>query len=565
MPWTITDVDRFKRGLTPAQKRQWVQVANDALRRCLQRGGNQRRCESSAIRQASGVVGHSESNKDMKTNILTMQFISELELNSNYEVRTEQYEGREHLVVPVIMMVEGVHEGSRGAVLHTANDLGHSPGAYNGIPVVVYHPQDEDGAFISANAPGVLDQSMVGRVFNTRFEDNKLRAEAWLDVQRMAAVSPLALSYITEQHPLEVSLGLFNDEEEVEGEWNNEHYIAIAHNHQPDHLALLPAGVGACSWEDGCGIRTNQKGGNDVKNDLTSKMKEFSKEGFCINEITCNVEQGFRELVQNAQAKLDRMDDDMKIHFLQEIYNDYMVYEIRRRNGDGQGGVELYRRDYEVNNNNEIEFTGDPQRVRREVEYVVQKLIRTKRNNNQRKETQMSDTKKHECDTCEQLIQKLIANEQTNFAEEDREWLVNLSEDQLKKLDPPEVKAPRVNKEKDGPKVTTNTDNNDDPNKKTEKPVQGIEALTDEQKAALAYGEKQLKARRTELVQTIQANAKDVWTNEELEKMDLDLLEKVSESIKPVTDYSAVVGGMYNNTSDELLLPAGVEVREDKK
>ena len=67
MPWTTTDVDRHKRGLTDQQKRQWVRIANSVLASCLSRGGQQSTCEGSAIRQASGVVGN--SSKDIQNNI----------------------------------------------------------------------------------------------------------------------------------------------------------------------------------------------------------------------------------------------------------------------------------------------------------------------------------------------------------------------------------------------------------------------------------------------------------------------------------------------------------------
>lgn len=67
MPWTVGDVDRHKRGLTDAQKRRWVRIANSALASCLARGGSQSTCDASAIRQASGVVG--QSKNDIQNNI----------------------------------------------------------------------------------------------------------------------------------------------------------------------------------------------------------------------------------------------------------------------------------------------------------------------------------------------------------------------------------------------------------------------------------------------------------------------------------------------------------------
>jgi len=501
----------------------------------------------------------------------TLKFV--IESNASYTIRTAMYEGREHIIVPVVMMVEGVHNGSRGPVFHSAEELGHIPQAFNGIPVVINHPQDENNDFVSANSPSIIEEIGVGKIFNTRFQDNKLRGEAWLDVQRLAAVSPEALQYIRNSQPLEVSLGMFNDEDQTEGDWNGEHYEAIAYNHRPDHLALLPGGVGACSWTDGCGIRVNKKGGNDVS-EATKKtaktvtetlqvMKEFSNEGFYLQEIVCHVERGYKELVINTQAKLDRMDDDMKVHFLQEIFDDYMVYEVRRRENTSQGnGIELYRRDYSIGTNGEIEFTSDPVRVQRNVEYVVQKgLKRTKFNSNKNNEN-MSKT--HDCVDCEKKIQALIVNEDTRFTDDDREWLTTLGEDQLDKLAPPEKKPEVVDEGKEKkaePEVNKKKGDDGEDGKKSV-----MELLTAEQKAALAYGEKQMKARQAELIQSIQANTEKVWTDEELNAMDLEVLEKVAESVKPVSDYSAAGGAtITDNVGEDNLYPAGIEVgKEDK-
>lgn len=57
MPWVVEDVDRFKKGLTDRQKRQWVAIANSALARCREEGG--RDCERRAIIRANGAVEES--------------------------------------------------------------------------------------------------------------------------------------------------------------------------------------------------------------------------------------------------------------------------------------------------------------------------------------------------------------------------------------------------------------------------------------------------------------------------------------------------------------------------
>lgn len=56
MPWTVDDVDRHNKNLTPEQKKTWVSVANAALERCKKLGGSNAECDASAIRQANSVV-----------------------------------------------------------------------------------------------------------------------------------------------------------------------------------------------------------------------------------------------------------------------------------------------------------------------------------------------------------------------------------------------------------------------------------------------------------------------------------------------------------------------------
>jgi hypothetical protein len=60
MPWTVADVDRHKKGLTDAQKKQWVAAANTSLQDCLGEGGSQKTCEGRAIRIANAAVDEGE-------------------------------------------------------------------------------------------------------------------------------------------------------------------------------------------------------------------------------------------------------------------------------------------------------------------------------------------------------------------------------------------------------------------------------------------------------------------------------------------------------------------------
>jgi uncharacterized protein len=71
MPWSISDVDRFNKGLSDKEKAQWVAVANSVYESCIKDGGTDNICAVSAIKQANGVVAkrddESVSNIETRT------------------------------------------------------------------------------------------------------------------------------------------------------------------------------------------------------------------------------------------------------------------------------------------------------------------------------------------------------------------------------------------------------------------------------------------------------------------------------------------------------------------
>ena len=328
----------------------------------------------------------------------------------DYVLRIDQLEGVNHWVVPVIMMVEGVHNGSRGALLYTAEELGKIPGSWNGIPVIIDHP--EEG---SANATPELTKQVVGRVFNTQMDGLKLRAEAWININRIQNISEEAYNYIKDHRALDVSVGVFSEEDDEQGVFNNEEYRAIARHLRPDHLALLPHGQGACSWDDGCGVRTNktnEKGEKNVNDELKkSSIEELLDQGYVKNGLTEN-EAGFREIMTNIQQKLDQLDNSVRMHFLEELFDDHFVYRVHNRES---GETEFFKRNYVVNADGSVEFESDPVQVRKQVTFeTVNKMKRTKTS----KTNSMKENKK----PCE-LAKSIIENKANKFTEDDREWL----------------------------------------------------------------------------------------------------------------------------------------------
>jgi hypothetical protein len=169
--------------------------------------------------------------------------------------KTATLEGRPHFVVPVVMGVPGVWNGSNGPLLYTPKDLADAVPLWDGKPVVCYHPDMNSRCM--AGSPSVFNRQRVGTLFNTRFQDGKLKAEAWLDPARLSHVDKRVFDAVTTGKMMEVSTGLFTDNEQKSGTFNGKPYIGIARSHLPDHLAILPDEVGACSIAMGAGLCRN--------------------------------------------------------------------------------------------------------------------------------------------------------------------------------------------------------------------------------------------------------------------------------------------------------------------
>lgn len=171
------------------------------------------------------------------------------------KVRRCKLEGKMHVVVPCVMITEGVHEGNNGPGLYREKDTADTAVAWNHRPVVVYHPK-KNGKGISAADPDVLNSSKVGIVLNTRWDakKKKLRCDVWLNEARCNEVDDRILTAINNGEQVEVSTGLLLNRRKEKGEWNGEAYEWIATHQTPDHLAILPDEIGACSIKDGAGL-----------------------------------------------------------------------------------------------------------------------------------------------------------------------------------------------------------------------------------------------------------------------------------------------------------------------
>lgn len=174
--------------------------------------------------------------------------------------RTETYNDREYIVVPVVALMEGVIWASNAPKPEYVplDTLKQSPDGWNGRPVMLDHPAI-DGIKVTANTPEMLEANSFGQVFAAAIVGTKLTMEAWLDVAKAALIpeAQVLIDKIKAGEDIEVSIGAYIALSLTTGFFNNIEYFGVWVGLMPDHLALLPVGtLGACSNEMGCGVRT---------------------------------------------------------------------------------------------------------------------------------------------------------------------------------------------------------------------------------------------------------------------------------------------------------------------
>ncbi len=534
IPWTLDDVEEFKKGLTDKEKRQWVAIANSALGRCLKEGGDQQTCEVSAIKQANGVAGNKEST------------YSEITAMSPYTIAVRKHQGEKHLVVPVVMMVEGVHNGSHGPLYHPAEELGKFPESWNGIPVIVRHPQ-KDGVYVSANSPDIVDDQVIGRVYNTKFEDGKLKAEVWINEHKASLVYPEILSYLRKGQPIDVSVGVFTDDEYISGEWNGEKYVGIAKNHRPDHLALLPNERGACSWTDGCGIRLNKEGNTPLEVYKLSYKGTESTEWSAPALQDFGVDGRWEDLPREERARI-------AAHFLigdadAPTFQDLKFPVVNPKTGKLN---ERALRAVIGGRGTQVKGVSDEERKRArrqayrllidefDVDLEIPPMSALKENKKGGRKM-------------EEKVKLLIQS--GKFDEKDAEWLGTLQEEHLDKL---------IDLTKAEPaKIEVNKEAVLEELKEQFKDLNVyLDMAPVEIREQIGFGIKLLQEKKQEYIDYIKTNsASNVFSDDELKSMKICQLEKLAKAIPPKVDYTAMGAQQVNVAANKVkpLPPAGIK------
>jgi len=414
-------------------------------------------------------------------------------------VRHDNMQGRDFLVVPAVMMTEGVHRGSAGPLYYPAEELARSAEVWNSKPVVVYHPE-RNGAPISANDPDILTKYKVGELLKTRWEDNKLKTECWLEESRIRDVDDRVLNALDEGTIMEVSTGLLVDQDTTSGEWNGEAYDGIARNHRPDHFALLPDKEGACSVADGAGLLRNAL---STLNENGPEARWAAHAAVLLNELSHS------EIWQKLNAKIS---DEA---WVEQVYDEFFVYHQNDK---------LWYQMYTIKDDDEITLDGVRQEAT-EVRYwklpdgtMVGNTAPANLTNNSVKENTMDR---------DEVIAGIIGNDKLPWSEEQREVLNGMTDDQLKFLaangeepETPEPETPEPEPEPETPAEEKPTDNQS----VEEFIANAPEGIRDMLTAGLTAH----NAEKNGLVGKVLANKRNTFTKEQLNEKGLDELKALA-------------------------------------
>lgn len=316
-------------------------------------------------------------------------------VNLSKQVRESKLNDRDYLVAPLTLIVPGVLNGSKGSLYYPPEEITRDPLVWNHIPIVVNHPQ-KDGVHVSARSPEILNDFSVGIILNAKIVDDKLVAEGWFDVDATKRVDERIYLSLAANWPIELSTGLFTTNEPApEGAtFNGKSYDFVARGYRPDHLAILPDTIGACSLADGCGVLANalKDGGSLLLNQPSHDALRNQ-----LNKL-------IQKLAGNSA-------------WVEEVFNKYLIYMV---------DAKYYKIGYTVDmrSDNLISLSEQsPKEVIRTVTY------KPPTNNSQKGEKTMA----LEAEQKKKIVDGLITND-CCFEESDREVLNSLQDETLEKL-----------------------------------------------------------------------------------------------------------------------------------
>ena len=431
----------------------------------------------------------------------------EIVLNEGGSYRQESFEGRSHYICPVTMMTPGVYKANLGAVLYSEEELSKPVPAWNGRPITAYHPRDENGDLTPANVAETLEVYKIGTVFNAKYED-KLKAEAWIDVERTRQVDDRIIVAIEANQPVNVSIGVHVEEEMISGTYNEREYEKVARDMQPDHLAILFDKRGACSLADGAGLLVAESFEEKLSEELRVATIGLVNNQLSHDDIRAQIRAHF-----DAIADTDLADGYI---WMEDVSSDAVVVSMN----------DTFYRFGHTTTDDVVSVDGSSMKVvRRKTDYVVndescpleEELVMDK----------------------QEMVAAIVASSAV-FNEEDSERLLALEEASLTDLhtklvgnneEPKSVETPAPVEELEEPKVSTVPTFNE-----------FVSNAPSEVRMVINEGIDAMNRERADLTQKILVKGGDAYTADDL----------VSESLASLRKLAKFVGNVASTQKDAL-------------
>lgn len=202
---------------------------------------------------------------------------------NNQSIRREEYNGREHYVVPSYTLPANV---IMNGILYPSSEIDQHYTGLEGTLAPLGHPQ-VNGKFVSAFSAEGINAGHVGAWNrNVKKTANRIYIEKWIDIGvanrtdngKRLLTRLEAISNGEDVPPVHTSVAVFLTEMEANEEQKARGANSVAKIHAMDHDAILLDEVGAATPEQGVGMMVNA-----VVTDIAGMETAFSGLGMTVN------------------------------------------------------------------------------------------------------------------------------------------------------------------------------------------------------------------------------------------------------------------------------------------
>jgi hypothetical protein len=203
----------------------------------------------------------------------------------------------------------------------------------------------------------------------------------------------------------------------------------------------------------------------------------------------------------------------------------------------------LYRRAYSIDEDKNVTLGDDITEVKEVLEYVAVSNIKP----------ECSCKEKHEMEK-EKIVQQLIDCPRTKFADDNREWLMSLEEDQLAMLEVPEPDPPA---KPDPDPEPDKVDNKDDADPPAEPPTleEELNAMSPEHRAHVQRALAAEEAKKAGIVDALLKAKTCTFTKEELQGKEIEELQKLTELARVDADFTGAAPAVLTSPGGDVPMP----------